>query len=109
MADARRSDPTSHPYQLLQSNAPATSPAHDCVVALKALGEETRVRIMGLLVDESMDVSEIANRLGVSQYNVSKHLRILREAGLVEVDKVGRQHLYALPSTMRRRATRNSV
>jgi DNA-binding transcriptional ArsR family regulator len=107
MADARRSDATSHPYQLLQAVPKGAS--HDCVVALKALGEETRVRIVGLLVDEPLDVTEIAKRLGVSQYNVSKHLRILREAGLVEVEKVGRQHLYALPTAMRRRAARSSV
>jgi DNA-binding transcriptional ArsR family regulator len=109
MADARRTDTTSRAYLLLQPDAPRRAEAHDCVVALKALGEETRVRIVGLLVDESMDVGEIAKRLGVSQYNVSKHLRILREAGLVEVQKLGRQHLYALPSAMRRRAARTSV
>jgi DNA-binding transcriptional ArsR family regulator len=74
---------------------------HDCVVALKALGEETRVRIVGLLIDEPLEVNEIAKRLGVSQYNVSKHLRILREAGLLEVAKDGRRHLYALPEAMR--------
>ena len=55
-----------------------------------------RVRIVGLLIDGPMDVSEIAKRLGVSQYNVSKHLRILREAGLLQVEKSGRQHRYAL-------------
>jgi len=54
----------------------------DCVVALRALGEDTRVRIVGLLLQSPLDVNEIAARLGVSQYNVSKHLRILREAGL---------------------------
>ncbi len=77
---------------------------NDCVVALRALGEDTRVRIVGLLVDEALDVGEISKRLGVSQYNVSKHLRILREAGLLEVEKNGRTRLYALPDTIRRGA-----
>ena len=77
---------------------------HDCVVALRALGEDTRVRIVGLLIDEALDVGEISKRLGVSQYNVSKHLRILREAGLLEVEKNGRTRLYALPETIRGRA-----
>ena len=77
---------------------------NDCVVALKALGEDTRVRIVGLLIDEALDVGAISKRLGVSQYNVSKHLRILREAGLLEVEKDGRNHLYALPDAIRRDA-----
>jgi DNA-binding transcriptional ArsR family regulator len=110
MADARRTDETAQPYRLrLHPSAPTSEPAHDCVVALKALGEETRVRIVGLLVDAPLDVNEIARRLDVSQYNVSKHLRILREAGLVEVEKAGRQHRYALPSAMRPRAAQSSV
>lgn len=82
---------------------------YDCVVALRALGEDTRVRIIGLLIDAPLDVSEISKRVGVSQYNVSKHLRILREAGLLQVEKTGRRHLYALPEAIRRRAAEGSV
>jgi DNA-binding transcriptional ArsR family regulator len=82
---------------------------HDCVVALKALGEDTRVRIVGILLDEALEVGEIARRLGVSQYNVSKHLRILREAGLLRVEKAGRRHLYALPEEIRRGASEGRI
>jgi DNA-binding transcriptional ArsR family regulator len=82
---------------------------NDCVVALRALGEDTRVRIVGLLLDEALDVGEISKRLGVSQYNVSKHLRILREAGLLEVEKNARTRLYALPDAIRGRAKQGSV
>ena len=74
----------------------------DCVGALKALGEETRVRIIGLLMAEPLGVGEISRRLRVSPYNVSKHLRILREAGLLDVAKDGRRRLYALPDAIRR-------
>jgi DNA-binding transcriptional ArsR family regulator len=74
----------------------------DCVEALKALGEETRVRIVGLLFEEPLGVCEIANRLGLTHYNVSKHLRILREAGLVDVEKHGREHVYSVPSKIRK-------
>ena len=83
--------------------------ASDCVVALRALGEETRVRIVGLLMERSRDVTEIANELAVSPYNVSKHLRVLREAGLLEVEKDGRQRLYALPDAIRRQAAAGKV
>ena len=75
---------------------------HDCVSALKALGEDNRVRIMGLLMDAPLGVCEIARRLGSTHYNVSKHLRILREAGLLEVEKSGRERLYVVPGKIRR-------
>jgi DNA-binding transcriptional ArsR family regulator len=80
----------------------------DCVGALKALGEETRVRIIGLLMAEPLGVGEISRRLRVSPYNVSKHLRILREAGLLDVAKDGRRRLYALPDAIKRQGASTS-
>jgi DNA-binding transcriptional ArsR family regulator len=74
----------------------------DCVSALKALGEDNRVRIIGLLMDAPLGVCEIARRLGSTYYNVSKHLRILREAGLLDVEKHGRERLYVVPERIRR-------
>jgi DNA-binding transcriptional ArsR family regulator len=68
----------------------------DCIPALKALGEESRMRIVGLLLKGSRSVNEIAEELEISQYNVSKHLRILRDAGLLETEKDGQQRLYGL-------------
>jgi DNA-binding transcriptional ArsR family regulator len=81
----------------------------DCVTALRALGEETRVRIVSLLMEQPMDVGAISGALGVSPYNVSKHLRVLREAGLLEVEKEGRLRRYALPETIRREAAAGRV
>lgn len=81
----------------------------DCVTALRALGEETRVRIVSLLMDQPRDVGAIADALGVSSYNVSKHLRVLREAGLLEVEKEGRQRRYALPEAIKREAAAGRV
>ena len=66
----------------------------DCIAALKALGELSRLRIMRLLLVEQLGVNDISQRLGLSQYNTSKHLRILREAGLLQVQKRGKQRLY---------------
>ena len=81
----------------------------DCIPALRALAEETRVRIVGLLMDHRLEVGEISRRLGISTYNASKHLRILREAGLLEVEKDGRRHLCALKEAVRRRAREGMV
>jgi DNA-binding transcriptional ArsR family regulator len=81
----------------------------DCVVALRALGEDTRVRIVGLLMEHALDVTEIAQRLDLTPYNASKHLRVLREAGLLQVVKDGRQRLYGLPDAIRRQAADGQV
>jgi len=56
-----------------------------------------------------MDVGAISGALGVSPYNVSKHLRVLREAGLLEVEKEGRLRRYALPGAIRREAAAGRV
>ena len=109
MAQRRTLDQSVHPYRLPRDRTVPVVHGHDCVVALRALGEDTRVRIVGLLINETLDVGEISKRLGVSPYNVSKHLRILREAGLLEVKKHGRARLYALPETIRGRAMEGSV
>jgi DNA-binding transcriptional ArsR family regulator len=67
-----------------------------CMAVLKALGELNRLRIMRLLLNEQLGVNAIAGRLGISQYNVSKHLRILKEAGLLEMEKAGKERLYGV-------------
>src|SRR5262245_35439077 len=51
-----------------------------CIPKLKALADQTRWAIVGELLHKPRTVSELTERLHVSQYNVSKHLRILREA-----------------------------
>ena len=61
----------------------------DCIAALKALGELNRMRIMRLLLKEQSGVNQISDRLEISPYNGSKHLQILKEAGLVEMEKQG--------------------
>ena len=79
----------------------------NCIAALKALGEETRLRILRLLFKEQMSVNEIANRLKASQYNVSKHLRIMREAGLLEVEKQGKERLYGVTHKLKSQVEAN--
>jgi DNA-binding transcriptional ArsR family regulator len=111
MARVSDSDSPSQPYRLPgQGRAlPVVQQTNDCVTALRALGEETRVRIVGLLMERPMDVGAISTTLGVSPYNVSKHLRVLREAGLLAVEKEGRLRRYALPEAIRRDAAAGRV
>lgn len=79
----------------------------DCIAVLKALGELSRLRIVRLLLKEQLGVNAIAERLGTSQYNVSKHLRVLREAGLVEMQKLGQQRLYEVVPGLKRQLAAN--
>ena len=51
---------------------------------------------MDALADGERPVNELVQMLGVVQPQVSKHLRVLREVGAVEVREVGRQRLYRL-------------
>ena len=74
--------------------------AIDCMAVLKALGEPTRMRIMRLLLKRFLGVNAISERLGVSQYNTSKHLRILREAGLLETKADGKLRLYRVANDL---------
>jgi DNA-binding transcriptional ArsR family regulator len=77
----------------------------DCIAALKALGEATRLRILRLLFKKARSVNEITKLLGVSQYNVSKHLKIMREAGLLETQKQGKQRFYFVAEQLRSRVS----
>ena len=80
----------------------------DCIAALKALGEESRLRILRLLFKEQLSVNEITERLKLSQYNVSKHLRVMRDAGLLESEKQGKQRLYRVPSRLKAQVAANN-
>ena len=65
---------------------------------LSALAEPNRFRIVELLRDRPRPVGEIAERLRMGQPQVSKHLRVLSDAGLVDVHPVAQQRIYQLRS-----------
>ena len=58
------------------------------------LAEPTRRRILDLIRDDERPVNELVAKLDISQPGVSKHLRVLREAGLVEVRIDAQRRLY---------------
>lgn len=65
--------------------------------AFNAVAEPRRRQILDLLADGGEHpVNDLVDRLDLDQPQVSKHLRVLREVGLVEVRDVGRQRLYRL-------------
>lgn len=72
------------------------------VPTFSALAEPNRFRIVELLRAGAAPVNDIAAQLGLHQPQVSKHLRVLKEVGLVEVRPRAQQRLYALrPEPMR--------
>ena len=66
------------------------------VEALAAVADPTRRRLIDLLAHGELSAGELAGRFAVSRPAISRHLRVLREAGLVRVRSDGRQRLYAL-------------
>ncbi|ALC82965.1 MULTISPECIES: ArsR/SmtB family transcription factor [Bacillus] len=63
---------------------------------MNALAEPNRLHIVELLREGPLTVGEIAERLGLLQPQTSKHLRILNESGLVEVQPVANRRIYKL-------------
>ena len=62
----------------------------------RALAEPNRFQIVELLLDGPRPVGELVDRLGLRQPQVSKHLRVLSDAGLVNVRVDAQRRIYAL-------------
>lgn len=74
---------------------------------LKALADESRWRIVKALLESPMTIGEAAESLGMSQYNVSKHVRILKEAGIVASRREGKHVRCEVAESFRKRLTAN--
>lgn len=66
------------------------------MTTLSALAEPNRLHIVELLRDGPLTVGEITERLGLNQPQVSKHLRVLSDSGLVEVYPNANRRIYKL-------------
>ena len=63
---------------------------------LRTIGEPMRIRLLDRLRDGEATVLELTNELGTSQQNVSKHLQVLLEAGIISRRKEGTYAYYAI-------------
>jgi ArsR family transcriptional regulator, arsenate/arsenite/antimonite-responsive transcriptional repressor len=68
----------------------------DPVLFAKAIADETRQKIMNICCCEWCSVSQIVEKMSVSQPTVSHHLAILRDADLVDIREEGKQTFYTL-------------
>ena len=66
------------------------------LTTLQVLAEPNRQAILDLLRDGELPVGDLVTRLGLSQPAVSKHLRVLKDAGLVEVRADAQRRLYRI-------------
>jgi len=80
---------------------------NECIPILKALGDETRWRIVRELLNQTLTVGDLTERLEVNQYNVSKHVRILREAGIVRTEKSGKNLHCSVDPGFKQKIARN--
>ena len=63
---------------------------------LHALADESRRTVLAILRDHPASAGELAQALPIARPGVSRHLRVLREAGLVDVRAQGQQRIYSL-------------
>jgi ArsR family transcriptional regulator len=78
---------------MLMDQAPVM---HDA--SLRALADPLRRRIVELLAGEQLCTCHLVEELGATQSNVSNHLRVLREAGLIASEQAGRNAYHRLVS-----------
>src|SRR5260221_10390790 len=62
----------------------------------RLLGDEARLRLLRVLADERLNVTELTGVLGLAQSGVSRHLGLLKDAGLVKEEKDGGFSFYRL-------------
>src|ERR1700716_1168560 len=77
-------------YNLAMARAATTADAFN------AVAEPRRRQILDVLAGGELAVNDLVAQLGLAQPLVSKHLRVLREVGLVDVRDQGRQRMYRL-------------
>lgn len=66
----------------------------------KALADPTRRKILSLLKEKDMNAGEIANEFNMTKPSISNHLSILKQADLVDADKVGQNVNYSLKTSV---------
>jgi DNA-binding transcriptional ArsR family regulator len=66
----------------------------------KALNDATRRQILDLLRESDLSAGEIAEKFNISKPSISHHLELLRNAGLVGVERKGQQLIYSLNTTL---------
>lgn len=75
----------------------------DWTTVLKALADESRLRIIHELLNHESSVSNLSTKLGIRIYNISRHLRVLENSGLVIKRKEGSSRIYTIADDLKSR------
>ncbi len=93
---------------MTDNNPPDVFQADFCAERMKALSDPHRIRIVDVLREGELTVSDITLLLECDLANISHHLKILKHASLVEVRRDGRYMYYSLPEEIYRRKGRGT-
>ena len=73
----------------------ASTPGVDPAVVFAALGEPTRLQLVSRLSDgESRSIAQLSDGMGMTRQGVTKHLRVLEQAGIVRSSRIGRENRF---------------
>jgi len=72
----------------------------DLLRILKAMGDPTRLRLLAILDTEELSVNELVRILGMGQSRISRHLAVLKDAGLLQQRREGTWSYYSIPATV---------
>ncbi len=75
----------------------------DLLRVLKAMADPTRLRLLTILDTEELSVNEMVRIMGMGQSRISRHLAVLKDAGLLEQRREGTWSYYSIPSTVEAR------
>jgi DNA-binding transcriptional ArsR family regulator len=76
---------------------------------LNALADETRLKIVLKLLYQELSVNRLADILGMKEYNISRHLKILETNGLIEKRKEGNYRFYNVSEKLKLRLSDNCL
>ena len=82
--------------RFVHENMPSEDDLYDLAELFKAFGDSTRIRILFALFEADICVCDLAETLGMTQSAISHQLRLLKQAGLVNGRREGKQIIYYL-------------
>jgi len=80
----------------------------DWTLTLKALADDNRLQIIHELLKHEASVQDLSNSLDIKMYNISKHLKILENGGLVKKRKEGVHRIYHITENLKSRLSDNN-
>jgi DNA-binding transcriptional ArsR family regulator len=85
-----------YPPRSMRKQVAPKLPSGELVEGLRALGDDTRLRVLALIAERPRSTQELAPLVGMSEAGLSKHLRLLARAGVLESQREGYYVLYSL-------------